>query len=1540
MNAGRSWNANTDDSFVPDEAEGVDPKDEGAAGGKPTASADPMSGLMDARFGDDGRLVSGGAGEAGIASSDLHRAVEALARRVKSPPPAADALPATRPSSAADTKSGILEMLDKLESRLDIMGQAAAPRGHGSAAAPAASIPDYRQNFAAIEARIDALASLAGQANSAAGPDIARLGAQMEGLAKADSLVFERMETIQNQLAGLRRSLQGADAPAAAQFAALQERLDEIARSMTGGELTPGALAAIDAHFERLTERIGQIPTGAGPEAPEELWATLENIRAALETLPSRENLSVVDSRIQSLVAKIDAMEVAGAGGETLQKVDTRLQALAGTVAELRDRPDPDSAETHRRLGQLIERIDHLDEKGANVDLGPIEARLADILTRLDGLREESASALAERFDTLSADLGNRSAASTVDGDEIAGQLRAIIERLESTESLSRADLVPIANRIGALESAMRATSGATGAVGALAMPAGGLDDIRDRLDAINARLESDRGGAAALPQVAAVLERLEKAQPTGAGASLALEEKLDRLTHALAALDDLTSLDDVTDLRGDIANLRRELRTMPAQGAEPADSAIVPILQDIAERLNRMPDAAPVTFRDLEDQIGRIVRLIESPETDHGALVQIDARLQDIQTQLSAGAGMAAVAATDGGEAGDMVAVVTEIARSLSADISVLKESAAATEENTRRSMDSVHETLEAVVKRMAFLEGEVDRPAAPASQSARSAVADSAADTVSSGRAAGPAPSGDSMDEMAAAIAATAASEFGLGQPATPEAGQHQAGAAIEIEKPAAGAPGDKAAPIPEISLADDMHADTIGSALSNVADRISLDVDASPAPDAGEPSKSDSEDAGASLLGRLTPSQLLRRATGGRTESFSPDSADPDPAANTGSDLPLEPGTGAPMTSSLDGAPSSADNDGGDLAAASRAAEAAVADPQDMPVDDADHLPGSNDFLMAARRAAQAAAAEAMEAERTNGIANDGSFLSNLVTALNARRYLVLGGALALVIALVLFQFYIKGQLPTGIFGGGTQMSDDMPAAGGSETLSQAGDGMAGEDGIVVVGADQSQAHLAEQEMARADAAAVPPADTGMANADMAGTGVAGMEGAGTVMNGGPDADPVMKRGEATMAATAEPVAMSADTAQSPPAGAVMPPAGTAGTAAEDRSLSVTRNADGRVLATLSAQAIQGGANTTAAQAGGANTTARPDDAVAFGNPQAPMHLQPSSRSAQAETAAAGAAARIVALPGIRETAADASQSAATPAKFKMPPALIGPRRLRRAAAQGDPVAMFEVAVRLAEGRGVPADSAASAIWYRRAAEAGLAPAQYRLGSIYEKGIGEEKNLRNAESWYRRAAIAGNAKAMHNLAVLYAEGASGNPDLAAAAGWFQRAAELGVRDSQFNIAILNARGLGVREDMGEAYKWFAIAARSGDEQAAERRDTVASVLRAEDLNRLAAEAEAFRPKPPAPAANIVVRPIDNWETAGVSEGDLKSPNMVLKAQQLLAAAGYRVGRPDGIFGPRTRRAISEFQRANGLPVSGDIDPLLISALQARGI
>ncbi len=288
--------------------------------------------------------------------------------------------------------------------------------------------------------------------------------------------------------------------------------------------------------------------------------------------------------------------------------------------------------------------------------------------------------------------------------------------------------------------------------------------------------------------------------------------------------------------------------------------------------------------------------------------------------------------------------------------------------------------------------------------------------------------------------------------------------------------------------------------------------------------------------------------------------------------------------------------------------------------------------------------------------------------------------------------------------------------------------------------------------------------------------------------------------------------------------------------------------------------------------------------------------------------------------------------------SPVQVELPPDNLGPIELRQAAANGDARAQFEVAAIYTEGRAVPEDLPAAAVWYERAASQGFAPAQYRLGNLYEAGKGVDKDLTQARIWYQQAAEAGNRMAMHNLAALYASGGLGTQQFDSAAKWFEEAANRGMKDSQFNLGMLYARGLGVKQDLGASFKWFALAALRGDADAAKARDDVAKSLDAATMKRLEDELDAWKPVQIDLAANFA--PIGTWMKNFDPGVTIARTEVVKGVQQVLARLGYDVGTPDGLAGPKTAEAIKAFERGTGMNETGTINPRLLAVLGSQPV
>lgn len=243
-------------------------------------------------------------------------------------------------------------------------------------------------------------------------------------------------------------------------------------------------------------------------------------------------------------------------------------------------------------------------------------------------------------------------------------------------------------------------------------------------------------------------------------------------------------------------------------------------------------------------------------------------------------------------------------------------------------------------------------------------------------------------------------------------------------------------------------------------------------------------------------------------------------------------------------------------------------------------------------------------------------------------------------------------------------------------------------------------------------------------------------------------------------------------------------------------------------------------------------------------------------------------------------------------------------------RSAADLGMPVAQFNLGLMHANGLGTPKDEAEAAKWWRKAAERGVADAQNNLGLLYEGGRGVALELTEAVRWYRAAALQERPQAQHNLGAMY------------------------------------ANGRGIERDLVQAYMWFDLAAArhkpgGARDESIKARDSVAAQLSADErteAERLSrdwapadepkvAKAAASEAKPAkAPAGEAAAKPV--WTEAKARTA---------AAQAALKKLGYDPGPVDGVEGPRTRAAITLFQRDRNLPDTGRLSDEVSAHLSA---
>ncbi len=260
------------------------------------------------------------------------------------------------------------------------------------------------------------------------------------------------------------------------------------------------------------------------------------------------------------------------------------------------------------------------------------------------------------------------------------------------------------------------------------------------------------------------------------------------------------------------------------------------------------------------------------------------------------------------------------------------------------------------------------------------------------------------------------------------------------------------------------------------------------------------------------------------------------------------------------------------------------------------------------------------------------------------------------------------------------------------------------------------------------------------------------------------------------------------------------------------------------------------------------------------------------------------------------------------------------------LTSAAIGGNAIAQFQLGLSNLESGNV--DEAVRLI--RLSANQNQPAAQYRLAKLYESGVGVKPDQKTAMNLLERAADNGNRIAMHDLGHYHAQDMPNKPaDIQKAAEMFTKAAERGVLDSQYNLAVLYQQGLGVPKSLVDAYVWFSIAGAQGDTDAAERGKTLAPELSREEMQQANTRIQAFTPKRINEPANGIFRNLPWTLPSAQNKADVKT------AQKMLAKLGYDVGAADGAMGPKTRNAVIQFERANGLPETGRVNAALMQRL-----
>lgn len=173
------------------------------------------------------------------------------------------------------------------------------------------------------------------------------------------------------------------------------------------------------------------------------------------------------------------------------------------------------------------------------------------------------------------------------------------------------------------------------------------------------------------------------------------------------------------------------------------------------------------------------------------------------------------------------------------------------------------------------------------------------------------------------------------------------------------------------------------------------------------------------------------------------------------------------------------------------------------------------------------------------------------------------------------------------------------------------------------------------------------------------------------------------------------------------------------------------------------------------------------------------------------------------------------------------------------IRAAADGGHAQAQFTLGSMYAFGQGGLTQSRDEARdWYERAAAQGHPVALYNLGLYYDKGLGVAQDRVRALDYYKRGAAAGDAKAAYNAGELLFRGDGVEADAAAGIAYMEQSARQNTAKAQLSLGYIYEAGVGVRRNAERALDYYARAEAQGQQVGAERGMSLASTVLNEGL------------------------------------------------------------------------------------------------------
>ncbi|MGX5849367.1 peptidoglycan-binding protein [Mesorhizobium sp. PL10] len=1100
--------------------------------------------------------------------------------------------------------------------------------------------------------------------------DIDRVRGQEDSVAVVGKIAGElrglREELRHQMTAGLQR-----------EFAALRKDIERAfqAGNQSGGLPGKGS-AELGLEFERLSGAIQTLAEKSDDRSVNMLRLELEQVKTALDTLAREESVLKVDRRWDdfdrrwsAFEDRVDADQRNRADGPGFSALTDRLEQISNAVNNLPESLSLRSME--EKVRTLAGAVDHFvsqqNNRGGDT-LGLIDERL-DEITR--AIVASTVAAQANSFDPEPFERIEKRIAS------LAQQIEEVVQVRPSGEVLDRLSM--LSNRVDDLAGRANLPEQAMERLGKqIAMIADKIDrapampdaeyifqGLEQRFDVLSGMMERRQGDA--IEQGNMLFRDLERR----------LDEVADRLDQRQPQADN-TEIMDAIDARFTALAKRMETR-VPDPANEAAIRGLESRLEDISSRLDssaaQVAGIDPALIRSLEAQVSGLSAHLSKPGTPLPEFEDISPRLNEIEKSLAGTRESIMGAAREAAESAVRsladsnanTAAVTGLAQ----DLKTLEALTRRSDERNSRTFEAIHDTLLKIVDRLGSLE--TSEPVEAVSE-----LLDTPAEPARRARAA-----------RASKIAVQDAPSMDIDQPLP------LTGDMADLDGRAAAIMRSE----PDMRAEPDMRSEPVRRSPAEAAAaaaQAALGSDTITEQGEGKAKKS--------LFGELA------RAFRGKKQADMPPLAGSAPNVDMPSvDLdepldpklanrPLEPGSGAP-----------------DLNAIMKR----VRDERGPPARQSTGDASKSDFIAAARRAAQAAAAEADALKRQSTMKGPVKAL-RIGDLLKARRKPILMGAIAIMLALAGLQlgkaFFAD---PVEVASNDTapivasQPVEIASVNAASQPKADAQPAVQDTPARIVRQAEPSQPAVgndAPMDAASVTAPEVPPfepASAPMALADPAPT---------------PDAMLPTTATAEPAAADAQPAAAVTAPSASDTTGAV-PPADIAATP-------VVAKID--IPTDAGPQALR--------------------DAAAGGDAKALFEL--GSRYAESR--------------GVKEDMSAAAKWYEKSAELGFAPAEyrignfyekgIGVTRdikkaktfYQLAAAQGNASAMHNLAVLFAMAADGVTDNESAAHWFQAAADVGVKDSQFNLGILAAKGVGMKQSLEESYKWFALVAKTGDKDA----------------------------------------------------------------------------------------------------------------------------------------------------------------------------------------------